>query len=234
MTEDVLTKLRGNLIVSCQARVGWPMYGPDIMAAFAKAAEIGGAAGIRATGPDNIRAIKKKVDLPIIGINKIFGKYPVYITPTYASAEAILKEGIDIVAIDATAREREGHENPVEIAKKIHEHYPKVLVMWEISTIQEALDVSEGPYDLISTTLCGYTDESKEEGLGGIELVKKISPFVRKPIIAEGKISTAEMAVEALEAGAFSVVVGTAITRPEVITSRFVQGIRSYEDSLLR
>ncbi|MDD6599276.1 MAG: N-acetylmannosamine-6-phosphate 2-epimerase [Galactobacillus timonensis] len=234
MAEDVLNKIRGKLIVSCQAREGWPMYGTDIMAAFARAAEMGGAAGIRATGPENIRAIKQKVNLPIIGINKIFGKYPVYITPTYASAEAILREGIDIVALDATPRERDGHENPVEIALKIHEYYPNVLVMGEISTVQEAVEASEGPYDLISTTLCGYTDESKEENLSGIELLKQISPLVKKPIIAEGKISTAEMAVDALKAGAYAIVVGTAITRPEVITSRFVSEMNSYEASLRR
>ncbi len=234
MAEDVLNKIRGKLIVSCQAREGWPMYGTDIMAAFARAAEMGGAAGIRATGPENIRAIKQKVNLPIIGINKIFGKYPVYITPTYASAEAILREGIDIVALDATPRERDGHESPVEIALKIHEYYPNVLVMGEISTVQEAVEASEGPYDLISTTLCGYTDESKEENLSGIELLKQISPLVKKPIIAEGKISTAEMAVDALKAGAYAIVVGTAITRPEVITSRFVSEMNSYEASLRR
>ena len=229
-----MNKIRGKLIVSCQAREGWPMYGTDIMAAFARAAEMGGAAGIRATGPENIRAIKQKVNLPIIGINKIFGKYPVYITPTYASAEAILREGIDIVALDATPRERDGHESHVEIALKIHEYYPNVLVMGEISTVQEAVEASEGPYDLISTTLCGYTDESKEENLSGIELLKQISPLVKKPIIAEGKISTAEMAVDALKAGAYAIVVGTAITRPEVITSRFVSEMNSYEASLRR
>ena len=229
-----MNKIRGKLIVSCQAREGWPMYGTDIMAAFARAAEMGGAAGIRATGPENIRAIKQKVNLPIIGINKIFGKYPVYITPTYASAEAILREGIDIVALDATPRESDGHESPVEIALKIHEYYPNVLVMGEISTVQEAVEASEGPYDLISTTLCGYTDESKEENLSGIELLKQISPLVKKPIIAEGKISTAEMAVDALKAGAYAIVVGTAITRPEVITSRFVSEMNSYEASLRR
>lgn len=209
------------------------MYGPDIMAAFAKAAEVGGASGIRATGPENIRAIKKKVSLPIIGINKIFGKYPVYITPTYASAEEVLKEGIDIIALDATPRERMGHEEPSEIARKIHENYPNVLVMGEISTVQEARNLSKQDFDLISTTLCGYTEESKAENISGIELVRQIAHITDKPIIAEGKISSPDLAVEALKAGAFSVVVGTAITRPEIITERFVQGIDSYEQSLI-
>ena len=90
----ILNKINGGLIVSCQARKGWPMYGSNIMAAFAKAAEIGGAVGIRATGKDDISAIKKCVNLPIIGINKCFSEYPVYITPTYESAKEILDVGM--------------------------------------------------------------------------------------------------------------------------------------------
>lgn len=108
--QELLSSLKNKLIVSCQARVGWAMYGADIMAAFAVAAKEGGAAGIRATGPDNITKIKEKVDLPIIGINKKFGDYPVYITPTYESAKEILDCGIDIIDIDAT----HVHEKTIE------------------------------------------------------------------------------------------------------------------------
>ena len=105
----LLERLKGRLIVSCQARVGWPMYGPEIMAAFAVAAQQGGAAGIRATGPENIARIREKVDLPVIGINKQFSDdYDVYITPTYQSAVDILEVGIEIIAIDATPRPRPG------------------------------------------------------------------------------------------------------------------------------
>ena len=104
--KDVLEKIKGKLIVSCQARVGWPMYGADIMAAFAAAAEQGGAAGIRATGVDNITRIRERVHLPIIGINKQFSdEYEVYITPTYQSAAEILDAGIEIIALDATPRQ---------------------------------------------------------------------------------------------------------------------------------
>ena len=138
--KDVLEKIKGKLIVSCQARVGWPMYGADIMAAFAAAAEQGGAAGIRATGVDNITRIREKVHLPIIGINKQFSdEYEVYITPTYQSAADILETGAEIIALDATPRRRPGGETPEEILRQIREHYPDALVMGEISTPEEIL-----------------------------------------------------------------------------------------------
>lgn len=161
--KDVLEKIKGKLIVSCQARVGWPMYGADIMAAFAAAAEQGGAAGIRATGVDNITRIREKVHLPIIGINKQFSdEYEVYITPTYQSAADILETGAEIIALDATPRRRPGGETPEEILRQIREHYPDALVMGEISTLEEAERIIPMGFDLISTTLSGYTRESQE------------------------------------------------------------------------
>lgn len=109
VNQHILEQLKHKLIVSCQARVGWPMYGPEIMAAFAAAAQQGGAAGIRATGADNILKIKERVDLPIIGINKQFyDGYNVYITPSYESAREILEIGVEIIALDATPRKRPG------------------------------------------------------------------------------------------------------------------------------
>ena len=115
MGKEVLDKIKDGLIVSCQARKGWPMYGADIMAAFATAAKVGGAVGIRATGRENIARIKENVDLPIIGINKVFSDYPVYITPTYESAKEILEVGVDIIALDATERIRPNDEKIVDI-----------------------------------------------------------------------------------------------------------------------
>lgn len=226
MKNNVLSKIHKKLIVSCQARVGWPMYGADIMAAFAKAAQVGGAAGIRATGSDNITKIKQSVNLPIIGINKQFiDEYDVYITPTYQSAKDILDLGIDIIALDATSRKRPGGEKVEYIVKKIRENYPDVLIMGEISTIEEAKNILPLGFDLISTTLSGYTEESHNITSVNLELIKQIKAITDIPIIAEGKICTAEEARMALEAGAFSVVVGTSITRPEIITQRYVKEI---------
>ena len=172
---EVLEKIKHKLIVSCQARPGWAMYGADIMAAFAKAAEEGGAAGIRATGVDNITKIKEKVNLPIIGINKQFSDYPVYITPTYQSAKDILDCGIEIVALDATPRQRPNDEKIEDIVRKIRENYPDVLIMGEISTLQEAKDILPLNFDLISTTLSGYTKESENVTSVNLELIKQIT-----------------------------------------------------------
>lgn len=224
---EVLEKIKHKLIVSCQARPGWAMYGADIMVAFAKAAEEGGAAGIRATGVDNITKIKEKVNLPIIGINKQFSDYPVYITPTYQSAKDILDCGIEIIALDATPRQRPNDEKVEDIVRKIRENYPDVLIMGEISTLQEAKDILPLNFDLISTTLSGYTKESENVTSVNLELIKQITKITDTPIIAEGKIKTEEEAAEAIKAGALAVVVGTSITRPEIITSRYVNYLSS-------
>lgn len=228
--EELLSKLHHKLIVSCQARVGWAMYGSDIMAAFAKAAEEGGAVGIRATGVDNITKIKERVNLPIIGINKQFSDYPVYITPTYESAKEILDCEIDIIALDATSRRRPNDEKFEDIVKKIRKNYPDVLIMGEISTLDEAKAILKYNCDLISTTLSGYTEESKDITSVNLKLISDIKAITDTPIIAEGKIRTEEEARAALDAGAFSVVVGTSITRPEIITSRYVKYIDEHEE----
>lgn len=229
---ELLKKIQKKLIVSCQARVGWAMYGSDIMAAFAKAAEEGGAAGIRATGVDNISKIKEKVKLPVIGINKQWVEgYEVYITPTYKSAKEILDTGIEIIALDATGRKRPNGETFESIMKQIRKEYPEVSIMAEISTLEEAKAIIPLQPDLISTTLSGYTEASKTVESVNIELVKQITEICNIPVIAEGKIRTADEAVEVLNAGAFSVVVGTSITRPEIITSRYVETIKEKAES---
>ena len=226
---DIFKKIKGGLIVSCQARKGWPMYGSNIMAAFAKAAEEGGAVGIRATGKDDISAIKKHVNLPIIGINKRFSDYPVYITPTYESAKEILDIGIDIIALDCTERLRPNDEHYVDIINEIKKNYPNILIMAEVSNIEEAKKVLFScDIDLISTTLSGYTEESKPIVSVDIELIKIIKKISDIPIIAEGKVNDAKDAINAIMAGAYAVVIGTSITRPEIITSRIVENIKRY------
>ena len=224
--QELLNKIKGKLIVSCQARVGWPMYGPEIMAAFALAAKQGGAAAIRATGPDNLLAIKQKVDLPIMGINKIFlDGYDVYITPTYESAKAILDVGIDIICMDATLRKRPNDEKVIDIITRIKKEYPDVITVGEISTLDEAKAILDYGFDFISTTLAGFTKESSNVKHMDLDLIKEIKKISDIEVIAEGRIHTPKDAVSALEAGAFCVVVGTAITRPEILTQNFVEAI---------
>lgn len=224
--QDLIERLRGNLIVSCQARVGWPMYGPHIMAAFARAAMEGGAAGIRATGPDNISAIKEVVDLPIVGINKQFSdEYDVYITPTWEAAREILEVGIDVIALDATPRERPNGESVGGIVSRIREAYPDVLIMGEVSTLEEAESILPIGFDLISTTLAGYTEESSSVEGAAVGLVRDVAALTDTPVIAEGRVRCEQDAVDMLDAGALAVVVGTSITRPEIITSRYVEAL---------
>lgn len=223
---EILNKIKGGLIVSCQAREGWPMYGADIMAAFAKAAEIGGAVGIRASGKENIKTIKEKVNLPLIGINKVFSDYPVYITPTYDSAKEILDLDIDIIALDCTERLRPNNEKYDDIINKIRKEYNDVLIMGEISTIDEAKKVINSDIDIISTTLSGYTEDSRNIDSVDLKLIYDIRKISDIPIIAEGKVNDANDAINALKCGAHAVVIGTSITRPEIITSRIVSKIK--------
>ncbi|MDM5359403.1 N-acetylmannosamine-6-phosphate 2-epimerase [Peribacillus sp. ACCC06369] len=221
--KNVLESIKNGLIVSCQARRGWPMYGADIMGALSKAAEKGGAVGIRATGPENIKAIKKVTKLPVLGIHKQWiEECEVYITPTYESAISIIEAGASIVALDGTQRKRPHGETVERIIGKIHSEHPNILVMADCATFEEGLIAEKFGADIISTTLCGYTEETKYVKEVDYDLIRKLSSALKIPIIAEGHIHTKDHARKAIESGAFAVVVGTAITRPEIITKRFV------------
>ncbi|WP_340371607.1 N-acetylmannosamine-6-phosphate 2-epimerase [Peribacillus sp. FSL E2-0218] len=225
--KNVLNKIKNGLIVSCQARVGWPMYGANIMGALSKAAEKGGAVGIRATAPENIEAIRKVTTLPIMGIHKQwFDESEVYITPTYESAKSIIEAGASIVALDGTQRRRPGGETLESIIKKINSDHPNILVMADCATFEDGQIAEELGADIVSTTLCGYTEETKNVKEVDYVLIHKLSSACNIPIIAEGHIHTKDHARKAIESGAFAVVVGTAITRPEIITKWFVDELK--------
>ncbi|MFM1652890.1 N-acetylmannosamine-6-phosphate 2-epimerase [Brevibacillus sp. B_LB10_24] len=226
--QKILTDIKDGLIVSCQAREGWPMYGADIMAAFATAAEQGGAIGIRANKPENIAAIKQKVRLPIVGINKVWDPdYSVYITPTYNSAAEVIAAGCDIVAIDATLRRRPNGETLPEIIHHIKQNHPDVLIMGDVSTFEEGVKSVEYGVDIVSTTLAGYTEYTSHITGADFALVERLAKALETPVVAEGKIHDKEEARRMLELGAHAVVVGTAITRPEIITRWFADEIKS-------
>ena len=227
LSEKMLDDLKGGLIVSCQARRGWPMYGEKIMAAFANAAEQGGACGIRANEPSNVKEIKEVVDIPVIGINKIWSdKFDVYITPTFDSAAKVIEAGADILALDATKRRRPDGETLPYIIKQIKEKYPKIFIMGDIATLDEANFAANSGCDLVATTLSGYTSATSKNEYMDISLIKEISNKLTLPVVAEGKIKTPFEAKKALDLGAHSVVVGTRITRPEIITKTFVSEIK--------
>ena len=225
--KDVLERIYGGLIVSCQAQKGSSLYGPKFMAAMAKAAERGGAVGIRANGPADIRAIRQTTSLPIIGIYK--RRVPgsdVYITPDVASAQEIIRAGADIVAVDGTERPRPGGLTLVELICAIKNTY-NVLVMADISTVEEGLAAVAAGVDVVATTLSGYTPATTYKCVGpDLDLIRELVSRVRVPVIAEGRFWTPEEACQAIRLGAHAVVIGTAITNPEAITARFVRALK--------
>lgn len=224
--EDFIAQVKGQLIASCQALPDEPLFGSEIMAKMAQAAQQGGARGLRANTPADIRAIKQKVDLPLIGIYKenIPG-YNIYITPTIEHALAVAEAGAEVIAIDATNQPRPSGDLS-DFIKEIHER-TGCLVMADISTYEEGVEAEKLGADLISTTLSGYTSYSKKVDGPDLELVAKLSKNCTAPVIAEGKYHTPEQVVQALNKGAVSVVVGGAISRPQQITARFVKAINS-------
>lgn len=227
MKNQILESTRGQLAVSCQARSGWPMEGPEIMAAFAKAAEVGGAAMIRATGVSNIKAIKKKTALPILGINKRWvDGCDIYITPTIEDARAILELGIEMIALDVRPGIRPDNQQINQILQTIRLEYPDVIIVGEIDQIASLDNVDIELIDMISTTLNGYSKATVDYKQFDTKLLEQLVSNYQLPIVAEGKIHTPEQAKQALNAGAHLVVVGTAITIPERITSRFVEEMK--------
>lgn len=220
MKED-LKKIKGKLVVSCQALEDEPLHSSYIMGRMAYAVFVGGAAGIRANTVQDIKEIKKNVNLPIIGIiKKVYGDCNVYITPTYKEVEELIQEGVDIIAIDGTLRKRPDNKELKVLIKEIKEKYPNQLLMADISSAEEALHAQDIGFDIVGTTLVGYTDYTK--GNDPLIELEKVIKVVNIPVIAEGNIDTPVKAKKALDLGAFAVVVGGAITRPQQITKKFV------------
>lgn len=225
MTESKIQSLKGNLIVSCQALPDEPLHSSFIMGRMAKAAKQGGASGIRANTPDDIKEIQNQVDLPIIGIiKKDYDDSKVYITPTMDEIDQLVATGVEIIALDATEDLRPNGKNIDDFYKEIKEKYPDQLLMADCSTIAEAIHADELGFDFVGTTLVGYTDQSKGHKIeaNDFEILREIIKNVKAMVIAEGNINTPEKAKRVIELGAYSVVVGSIITRPQVITKNFV------------
>ncbi len=222
---EITTRLRGGLIVSCQALSHEPLFGADIMARLALAAEAGGAVGIRANSPGDIAAIRAVTRLPLIGLSKIdVADFDVYITPTLADAQAVADAGTDIIALDATNRPHpEG--SAAEFIQNVRATTGKP-VLADISTYDEALAAQDAGAEFISTTMSGYTPYSPQSKEPDLALVRRLAAVLTVPLIAEGRIATPAQARAALEAGAWAVVVGGAITRPQQITARFAEELK--------
>jgi len=216
--QRILESIRGGLIVSCQT--SYPMNGPEFMGPMAEAAVRGGAVGIRADGEANVSAIRNRVNVPIIGINKQRQpEYQVYITPTLEAAIEVIEAGAEIVALDGSTAPRPGGITLRELIRGVKER--GALVMADISTLSEGLVAAEQGADILSSTLSGYTPYSAKMEGPDLALVEDLAQQTELPVIAEGRYSTPEDVRAAFDCGAFAVVVGRAITEPQLITKRF-------------
>lgn len=223
----VLASLAGGLVVSCQARPGNPLHGPETMALMARAAELGGARGLRVNGPADFTAVRGVTSLPIMAINKVdHDDSPVMITPTMASAQPLLDAGATVVALDATARARPDGERLGDIVRAIHD--AGAVAMGDLAETRDLATAMDAEIDAVGTTLSGYIggEVPDEPDFALLRWLVRHSPV---PVFAEGRFWTREQVVRAFELGASFVVVGTAITNPMAITSRFVDAIAAME-----
>ena len=230
MDNVVLNQLKGKVIISVQAMPSEPLYDEVCINALIKSVVNGGASGLRVAGERDVRNAKKLTNVPVIGItkpNKIPTNYKelVYITPSTKDVKDLITAGADIIAFDGTFRNRQNEDNLSSIIDTIHQY--NKLAMADISTFEEGIMNTLLGADIISTTLSGYTTYSETNSSEpDFDLVKKLSKAINIPIILEGRIWIPEDVKKAFEAGAFSVVIGSAVTRPQLITRRFVNSLK--------
>jgi N-acylglucosamine-6-phosphate 2-epimerase len=218
-----LEAIRGCLIVSCQASEGDPLDDLDTLTRIATSVLRGGAGGLRAEGITRIAAFRRITQLPIIGIIKTYDTNgDVYITPDFRSAKAVSDAGADIIALDCTARRLTAAEPWPELITRIHTELNRP-VLADVATLEDALAAERAGADAVATTLYGYTTETANIRTPSWPLIQSIVTRLTIPVLTEGHITHPDEVRTALGLGATAVVVGSAITRPETITARFVQ-----------
>lgn len=230
--QALFDQIKGGLIVSCQALEHEPLYTKEggVMPLMAKAAAQSGAVGIRANTVRDITQIKAVVDLPVIGIiKKDYPGTPMYITVTMAEVDALVECGVDILAVQGTSALRPDGSTAADFIRQIKAKYPQQLIMADIATLEEAMACAEAGADFVGTTMRGYTPETKGIDDINFAFITELTQKCPAKVIAEGHIHSPEQAVQALQAGAFALVVGGAITRPAEITARFTGAIRAME-----
>lgn len=228
--EPEIENLKGKLIVSCQALPDEPLHSSFIMGRMALAAKEGGAYGIRANTKEDIAEIKSQVDLPVIGIVKRdYSGSDVYITPTMREVDELMEVKPEIIAMDATISKRPGNRTLEEFFSEVREKYPGQLFMADCSTVGEALEADRLGFDFIGTTMVGYTAQSRGDRIEADDfgILREIIKNVKHRVIAEGNINTPEKAKRVIRLGAFSVVVGSIITRPQLITRSFAEALEN-------
>lgn len=228
--DKTLESLRGRLIVSCQALPDEPLHSSFIMGRMALAAKQGGAFGIRANTKEDIAEIRKNIDLPVIGIVKRdYDDSRVYITPTMKEVDELMEVKPEIIALQAGPETRPGGLTLDGFYRSIREKYPDQPLMADCSTVEEALHADGLGFDFIGTTMVGYTEQSRGDKIeaNDFEIIRTILGRVKHPVIAEGNINTPQKARRVIELGCFSVVVGSIITRPQLITKSFTEALDS-------
>ena len=238
--QSVFDSIRGKLIVSCQALEDEPLHGSETMCKMAIAAMRGGAGGIRCNSPQDITAIRAAVPLPLIGIYKReYASCPVFITPTMQELDAVALAAPDIIALDATNRERPDGLSLDRFFSLAREKYPQAVFMADCSTFEEASHAASIGFDCVGTTLCGYTAYTRGQPLPNFKLIGRLrgqplpnfkligrlAQSLSIPVIAEGGIWTPLQLRHVMQLGVHAAVIGTAITRPMEITRRFVSAI---------
>lgn len=226
--EEILKKLKGQLVVSCQALPDEPLHSSFIMSRMALAAKQGGAGGIRANTKEDIAEIKKLVDLPVIAIIK--RDYPdseIYITPTMKEIRELMEVKPEIIALDATDRLRPQGKTLDQFFAEIKAEFPDVLLMADCSTYEECIHADELGFDFIGTTMVGYTPESKHLKIDedDFKILRDVLANVKHRVICEGNIDSPQKARRVIDLGSFCVVVGSSITRPQLITKKYAQAL---------
>lgn len=218
-------KLKNGIIISCQALPDEPLHSSFIMSKMAKAAEEGGADGIRANGVKDIRAIRKETTLPVIGIiKKEYKDSDVYITPTIKEVDELLETDCEIIAVDATDRPRPNGTDLQELVDKVHKK--NRLIMADIAVLDEGIRAEKMGFDLISTTLSGYTNYSQKRNEPDFQLIKELSSCVNIPVIMEGHTQKPKHVEKGLKFGAYAAVIGSIVTRPQYITRLYTDVVK--------
>ena len=227
--KELLDAIHGQMIISCQAVKGEPLYVEEksIMYLMARAAKQAGTPAIRTSSIRDVIAIKEETGLPVIGLVKIqYPGYEGYITPTMKEVDDLVAAGSDVVALDCTLRKRGDGTTVNEFIAQIKEKYPDIILMADISNYEEGVNAWKCGVDIVGTTMSGYTDYTSKKDEPDYELMERLAKDIDIPVIGEGKIHYPDQAVKALQTGAWAIVVGGAITCPLEIAQRFQNAIK--------
>lgn len=233
--KQILERLKGGLIVSCQVQHDDPIYTDNMVVKMAEAARWAGAVGIRANSPEQIKAIKEAVpELPMIGLWKVWhDDTDVFITPTMKEVKAIWEAGAEIIALDCTAQVTHEGTQAWNLIKEVKKEIPEAIIFADVSNLEEARRAVENGADIVAPTLYGYTKETSHIEGADYRMFAQMCRELKDEayVMMEGHLYTPEDAMKCIFLGAHSVVVGSAITRPHLTAKRFVDLLSGYQDN---